>query len=225
MITCINCNFKGTGKFCSNCGQHLKYERIKFSGILHEVVHTFTHFEEKFLFTVKQLAIRPGFMQKNYLNGYRARDQKPFPMFVVCATVCSLVMYFIYRDSPANTGYTYKHYWVFAHTAMLPFYAFTTWIFFKSSRLYYAEALVLNIYMLGFMLLIILPANLLQYFFSELVISIIEVIILVSYTTWTYLNFFDNKPVWIVVIKSFFCLVINYFLLNTVINKLIYLLA
>jgi hypothetical protein len=216
MITCINCGFKGDGKFCSGCGQLLEHDRIKFSSLLHDVMHTFTHFEHKFLFAVKQLALRPGFLQKNYLHGYRAKPQKPFPMFVVCATICGLALYFMYLHKSGEEEYFYQHYWVFLHAALLPFYGLSTWLLFKSSRLYYAEVLVLTIYMLGFMLLLIVPINLLHYFFNKLVVTIGEITILIGYTVWTNLNFFDNKPVWLVVLKSILCIILNYLLFNEV---------
>jgi hypothetical protein len=210
MVTCINCSFKGDGKFCANCGQRMEHERIKFSSLLNEVVHTFTHFEGKFLFAIKQLALRPGFMQKNYLHGYRAKPQKPFPMFVVCATICSLALYFIHKQSPAEDKELYKHYWVIIHAALLPFFAFTTWLFFRSSKVYYAETLVLTIYMLGFMLLLIIPMNLLYFLFKNGVVELGEIIVLISYNVWTNLNFFDNKPAWLIIIKSVICMVLNF---------------
>jgi hypothetical protein len=216
MTTCINCSYKSDGKFCPNCGQPLEYERIKLSSLLHDVVHTFTHFEHKLLFTIKELAVRPGFMQKNFLHGYRAKSQKPFSMFVVCGTVCSLVLYFIYMHTSNAEEYFYKHYWVFLHAALLPFYAFSTWLFFKSSRLYYAEALVLTIYMLGFMLLLVIPINLLRYSFNNGVVLLGEVIVLIAYTIWTNLNFFDNKPSWLITVKSFICIVLNFAVFNVI---------
>ena len=115
MVTCINCGFKGDGKFCADCGQQMEHGRIKLSSLLHEVVHTFTHFESKFLFALKELALRPGFMQKNYLHGYRAKPQKPFSMFVVCVTISGLALYFIYKHSPGEQKDLYNHYWVFVH--------------------------------------------------------------------------------------------------------------
>jgi hypothetical protein len=187
---------------------------------VHEVIHTFTHFEKKFLLTVKQLACQPGTLQKKYLAGHRAKPQKPFAFFVVCATICGLAMYFIHKNSPTGDDYFYKHYWLFIHAAMLPFYSFVTWIFFKSSKLYYAEALVLTIYMLGFMLLMIIPVNLLYFFSNDGVVSICEIIFLTFYTVFTNLNFFNNKPKWIVIIKSIICIVFNYVVLNEVSNIL-----
>lgn len=217
MVTCLNCGFGGTENFCANCGQHLRHERIKLSGLLHEVVHTFTHFEKKIFFAIKQLAIRPGFMQKNYLAGHRAKPQKPFSMFVVCATICSFAMYFIHKESATDAPF-YKHYWVFMHAAFLPFFALTTWFFFKTSKIFYAEALVLTIYMLAFMLLLIIPINLLFFFFNNSVVSICEIVALTSYNVWTNLNFFKAKLAWLVIVKSIVALVLNYLMMNEVSN-------
>lgn len=85
---------------------------------------------------------------------------------------------------------------------------------FQTSRIYYAEALVLTIYMLGFMLLLIIPINLLFFFYDNTVVSICEVIALTSYNVWTNLNFFKAKRAWLVVVKSIGCLVLNYLVLQ-----------
>jgi len=60
------------------------------------------------------------------------------------------------------------------------------------------------------------PINLLHYFFNKLVVTIGEITILIGYTVWTNLNFFDNKPVWLVVLKSILCIILNYLLFNEV---------
>ena len=59
--------------------------------------------------------------------------------------------------------------------AMLPFFALTTYLLFKSPDLYYAEALVMHVYLLGFTSVCIVPINALSFFFPNLVISLLEV--------------------------------------------------
>ena len=101
---------------------------------------------------------------------------------------------------------------------MLPLYAFITYILFKSPKLYYAEALVMNVYMLAFMSVLIVPINILYFFFPEGVIQSLEVIFLISYNTWTNLNFFKGKPVWWIVVKSIVSIIISYLLFNAASN-------
>ena len=82
MQVCTHCHLQGEGKYCSNCGEIYRPGRITLRSVLHEVVHTFTHADHGFLYTLKSLAIRPGIMQKNYLEGERKSNQKPFSLFL-----------------------------------------------------------------------------------------------------------------------------------------------
>jgi len=187
--------------------------------VVHEVAHTFWHLEKGFLYTLKELATHPGTMQRQYLSGIRLRYQKPFPLFAISVTICALSLYFIYLHAPKQTDqYFYKHYWFMVQAAMLPFYALTTYILFKSPSLYYAESLVMTTYMLGFMQVFIIPINALSYFLPAGMISLLEITFLVTYNIWTNLNFFKGKAVWWVVIKSIISLVVSYLLFNLASN-------
>jgi hypothetical protein len=216
-MICKNCSFDGDGKFCADCGQKLSIGRIKFKDLLHELIHTFTHFEKGYLYTLKQLALHPGTMQKEYVSGIRAKYQKPFPMFVISGTICGLALFFMYRSAPdASVQYFYRNYYVFVHTALLPIYTLFTWLLFKKSKSYYGEIFVLTIYMLGFMSLLIIPVNLLGFYLSNGVVSLIELIVLAGYNVWTFLNFFDYKTLWLTVLKTVFNIVINFMLFNEI---------
>ena len=183
--------------------------------MLHEVAHTFWHLEKGFLYTLKELAINPGTTQRKYLSGIRIRYQKPFPLFAISVTFCALALFFIYRNAP-NQSYKffYKHYWLMVHAAMLPFFALITYILFKSRNLYYAEALVMNVYLLGFTSVCIVPINALSFFLPNLVISLSEVTLLVTYNIWTNLNFFKGEVVWWIILKSIAGIIVSYLLFN-----------
>jgi hypothetical protein len=213
MIICQNCGYGGENIYCSNCGQLLQAKRIDLPHLFREVSHTFWHLEKGFLFTLKELGTRPGTMQRRYLSGLRLRYQKPFPLFAISGTFCALALFFIYRNAPNQSDqFFYKHYYFMVQAAMLPLYAFITYILFKSSKLYYAEALVMNVYMIGFMSVFIVPINTLSFFLPNGIISFLEVIFLVSYNIWTNLNFFKGKSVWWIVTKSVVSIVASYLL-------------
>jgi len=213
MIVCQNCGYEGGHIYCSNCGQALEARRISMSHLYHEVAHTFWHLEKGFLFTLKELARSPGMMQKKYLSGLRLHYQKPFPLFAISGTICALALFFIYRNAPDKTDqFFYKHYYFLVQACMLPFYALVTYILFKSSKLYYAESLVMNVYMVGFMSLGIIPINSLSYFLPNGIISLMEVIFLMSYNIATYLNFFRDKNIAWTTIKSVISIVGCYLL-------------
>ena len=213
MVICQNCGYGGEHVYCSNCGQPLQAKRIDLPHLFNEVSHTFWHFEKGFLFTLKELGTRPGTMQRRYLSGLRLRYQKPFPLFAISGTVCALALFVIYRNAPNQSDqFFYKHYYFMVQAALLPFYAFITYILFKSPKLFYAEALVMNVYMLGFMSVFIVPVNSLSFFLPNGIISLLEVMFLVSYNIWTNLNFFRGKAVWWIVTKSVVSIVASYLL-------------
>ena len=198
-------------------------ERIKLPVVLHDVIHNYTHFDKGFLYALKELAIHPGSLQKSYLAGHRTETQKPFPMFVAAATVCALALFLIYMPygNTEQDKYFYKHYYVIAQTILLPVYALSTWLLFFNSKLYYAEILVLVLYMLGFMSLLIIPVNALHFFLSNGTITMIEMVLLAGYNIWTYTNFFDGSRLWII-IKSTFNVVFNFVLFQIVSNLIIH---
>ena len=215
MIVCQNCGSEGHQKYCPRCGQALQIERISINSLLHEVAHTFWHLEKGFLYTLKELAINPGTTQRKYLSGIRLRYQKPFPLFAISVTFCALALFLIYRNAPNQSEqFFYKHYFFMVQAAMLPFFALITYILFKSRNLYYAEALVLNVYLLGFTSVCIVPINALSFFLPNLVISLLEVILLVIYNIWTNLNFFKGEVVWWIIVKSIVGIIASYLLFN-----------
>lgn len=213
MPGCQNCADEGDDAYCPKCGQLLQAKRVTLHHILHEVAHTFWHLEKGFLFTLKELGSHPGTMQKKYLSGIRLHYQKPFPLFAISGTLCALSLYLIYHNARVQTDqFFYKHYYFIVQACLLPFYGFVTYILFKSPKLYYAEALVMNAYMLGFMSVFIVPINLLSFWLPNGIISLLEVIFLITYNTWTSLNFFRGKnPGW-TILKSAVSLVACYLL-------------
>src|SRR5215210_6216587 len=92
---CKSCGYSGYGNYCSHCGQPYETRRITLRGLLHDVFHFFTHLDKGFAYTLKQLIIAPGKMQRDYIEGDRARHQKPFSMFFICATITALLRYWI----------------------------------------------------------------------------------------------------------------------------------
>ena len=213
MIICQNCGNKGDQKYCPGCGQVLLAERISLHSLLHEIAHTFWHLERGFLYTLKELGRSPGTMQRKYLSGRRLHYQKPFPLFAISGTFCALALFFIYRNAANQSDqFFYKHYYFMVQAAMLPFYAFITYILFKSPNLYYAEALVMNVYMLGFMSVFIVPINALSFFLPNGIISLLEVIFLIAYNIWTNLNFFKGKAIWWIATKSIVSIIASYLL-------------
>jgi Protein of unknown function (DUF3667) len=153
-------------------------------------VHTFTHADKGLLYTLKNLAVHPGTMQKKYLGAERKSNQKPFSLFFICASVTAIVLHFVNappHDSDSHYEIVkatfYKNYFVIFQTVLVPFYAFLSWVVFYRRNLNYAESLVLNMYALAFRLLIIIPVNFFSYFFNTINKQVLELVLLGAYMT------------------------------------------
>jgi Protein of unknown function (DUF3667) len=228
MPTCNNCKNEGNGHYCATCGQPYFVKRITIGNLLHEVLHTFTHLDKGFGYTLKELAIRPGIMQRNYLDGERSRHQKPFSMFFLSATITGIALYLTGKaGSDASSHFdetredVIRHYYVFIQAILLPFYAFTTWLLFRNKKLNYAESIVLFNYASAFMFYLVILANLINLMPHHINTRYFEIPVLAGYLVWTNINFFKEQPLWLVVIKSIINLVVGYLVSNFVTGQLI----
>ena len=130
MRLCKYCLLEGEDKYCFNCGEFYQASRITIHSILHEVVHTFTHADKGFFYTLKNLAIHPDQMQKNYLEGERKTNQKPVPLFFICASIAAIALHFVNTAPYGSQNHFdfvkenfYKNYYVIFQSLLLPFYA------------------------------------------------------------------------------------------------------
>jgi hypothetical protein len=220
-LKCQQCGKISAGNFCSNCGQSLKTKRLTVSEILHEVFHFFTHFEKGLPYTVKELAVMPGKMQKKYIEGNRSRYQKPFSMVFICGTITAFALFLIHKPTANISHYDQvredftRHYYVLVQLGLLPFYALITWILFKNNKLNYAESLVLFAYTLSFMLLLVILTNIFDLIPDKNVSTgYYEIPILFGYLVWTNINFFKAEVIWKLLIKTLAQIFIAYFASN-----------
>jgi len=197
---CINCSQTGSGHYCSNCGNEYYVHRITVGHILHEVIHLLTHFDKGILYTLKQLLLRPGFMQHDYLAGKRVKHQKPFAMFFVCGTLTALALYWIniavaklYHDNNLYEGHFYQHYFALMQMSLTPAYALTMWAIF-SKRYNYAEYLVIILYSTSMLLLFVFFANLLKLVFGPFETGYVELLVVLAYNIITNINLFNDRP-------------------------------
>lgn len=216
---CPHCKQQGSQSFCSNCGHAYKVKRITLKGLLHDVFHFFTHLDKGFGYTLKQLLVAPGYMQRDYINGNRSRHQKPFSMFFICATVAGLSRYWIYtalmkyyHSGNIQEANFFHEYMVLLQIALLPLITFITYLFFIKSGYNYAEIGVLTLYTVSFFFLIVSCIALLKFIWPELDTAYIELPVLTIYNIVTNIRFFNKKPAWIVALKSLLLITIIFLL-------------
>ncbi|WP_372015919.1 DUF3667 domain-containing protein [Pseudoxanthomonas sp. 10H] len=59
--------------------------RIDWHFMLHELEHSVLHMDRGILYSLKELMLRPGHLMRDYLEGRRARQAKPFLLLMVTA--------------------------------------------------------------------------------------------------------------------------------------------
>lgn len=226
-IACKNCGATGTGKHCSVCGQKLQVSRITVHSILHEVAHYFTHLDKGFGYTLKQLVLRPGAMQKEYVEGKRSRYQKPFSMFFLCGTISGLGYYFIniayhnlYNDDRSGEADFFRHYFVLMQAVLMPLYCLITWGIFFTRKRNYAEVLVMMLYSLSLVLLVFIFINATKLLFPHYENRYVEVAFLLLYNTVTNLNFFNGNK-WLIFFKTIVVMALCYGISQVVIEFVI----
>jgi len=185
--------------------------------MLHEVFHFFTHLDKGFLFTLKQLIRYPGKMQREYINGLRAKHQKPFSMFFICATVAGLSLYTVnlllikyFGAGNDKEAQFFNHYWVVLQIALLPFYTLVTYLFFRQPNLNYAEVGVLQLYRFAIVFLLISIISLIRFILPDFQTKFLEFPIILIYSIITNLSFFHTSNRGIVIVKSIVIMIIAF---------------
>ena len=203
----------------ANAVKILYTKRLTMKGITHEVFHFFTHLDKGLPYTLKKLIIAPGIMQREYIEGKRARYQKPFSMFFVSATFTALILYWIsniilkYYDSGNSKESIFFHqYWVLLQIIMMPAYALVTFWVFRDSKYNYAEITISQLYKFSALFLMLPVIHLFKFFDPELPTEYVEIPMITIYSLITNLNFFDTKPRWLLVLKSILVMCLTYFM-------------
>jgi hypothetical protein len=83
--TCPSCGKMFTGKFCSYCGEkQMSHHDLSMKHFAEESLESFTHFDNKFFRSIKQLLFKPGNLTKHFEEGRRVPFMKPVQLFVIC---------------------------------------------------------------------------------------------------------------------------------------------
>jgi len=82
---CANCDRLLTPdqNFCEKCGQQTAIHRISFGHVIHEGVHFLTHADKGIFYLLKQLAVHPGHVAREYIEGKRKKYMPPVNFFLI----------------------------------------------------------------------------------------------------------------------------------------------
>ena len=197
-------------------------KRINFSYILHEINHLL-HLESGFFYTVKELAIKPGKLVRNFILNDRTKATKPLIFLIFCGTIFTLVFHFLHIDyiffSLGDNIGDFDQYlkketindWLNSHigyACLLIGITIAFWIsiFFKRHNYNIYEIIVLLCYSMGQALLFITIFTLLSYLTKIKILPTIGIISSYLYIFWSIGQFFGEKKI-INYVKSALCCV------------------
>ena len=202
-MKCKNCGHNIGGNFCENCGQKSNIERINFKYILDEFSNTVLQINHGFLYTVKELFIRPGHSIKDFIDGKRKKFYKPLAFAFITATIYFFFNNFIGNDTFVNDAINgwndqnnnEKAYsWisenqVYIILLIVPFFSVASYLSFFKSRYNYFEHFVLNVYITGQQMIIYLIFS----FITNRDFATIPLLLGIVFNIWSYSQFFNNK--------------------------------
>jgi len=169
LITCSNCNHAFTGEFCNQCGQKNSH-RLTMGHLAHDVVHAITHADKGFFHLFLQLFYKPGVVAKEYIiEGKRKRYFLPFQYLVIISAIATFVAVnshffdttaqFMTPEMSATTAMQQEfmlkakefqtRYYNLLILIQLPFFALASFWVFKKQRLYFAEHLTLQTFLIA----------------------------------------------------------------------------
>jgi hypothetical protein len=98
MIKCKNCSREFEGKYCPDCGQNSKIDRITFKDIFSNVSNEIFSFDSKIITTLKSLFFQSGKASLDYLHGKRKKYLNPISYYFITISILIVVMRFFPYD-------------------------------------------------------------------------------------------------------------------------------
>lgn len=180
--SCLNCSSPLTAayRYCPQCGQDAHVHRLNAAHLMHDAVHFFTHADKGIFLLIKMLAIRPGHVAREYIQGMRRKYFGPLNFFliVIGLFVFALSTFHIFEQRSSMTQAKaavqkipdpvarerqlakldrVEHalqfmdkYSNFVSMAATPLFAFIFFLSFSRRRYNFTEHLVAHLYFAGF---------------------------------------------------------------------------
>lgn len=233
-MNCKNCGHRTKSNFCPQCGQSTNVEKLTLSNFLADIFSSIFQVNRGFLYSLKELFIRPGHSIREYLNGRRKNHFKPVAYAFTFSTIYFILSQFTkqgtfineaiegfynYPDS-SKEGNQFKilnwlaKNFAFTMLMLLPLTSLASFIAFLNTGFNYIEHFVLNAYITGqqaFLYTISIILGFLTNFY-DCWISVIF-FISVAYTFYVFFQFFTQQSR----IEVFFRTIVTYFLYGIII--------
>ena len=98
---CLNCGTRLVGSHCHECGQAAHVHR-SLGAFFHDLLHGVFHFEGKVWRTIPMLALRPGKLTREYINGKRASYVSPIALFLFIVFLTFAAYSLLGHSAPAE---------------------------------------------------------------------------------------------------------------------------
>jgi hypothetical protein len=94
---CLNCNARVFGPYCQVCGQQNVEPKETAWGLVVHFFNDITHFEGKFITSLRYLFFRPGFLTAEYIRGRRASYMNPVRMYVFASAFFFILFFTFFK--------------------------------------------------------------------------------------------------------------------------------
>ena len=95
---CLNCKTPLTGQYCGHCGQRARSRLISIWELTQEAFGDLLELDSRLWRTLIPLALKPGKLTRDYLEGRRARFMPPFRTYLVLSIFFFLIAFFDPRE-------------------------------------------------------------------------------------------------------------------------------
>ncbi len=89
ITTCSHCGYVFSGNYCPRCGQHRAAGKGK-PRLLKTFREAYPQLSGNFIRTIINLALRPGYMIRDYFRGHRVLYQNPVSAFLIAVSIAAL---------------------------------------------------------------------------------------------------------------------------------------
>jgi len=210
---CKNCGSENLENYCSKCGQLVYHKRFTLKSIFGFFLDVF-NVEKGFINTAKMLLIKPGTVIKDYLNGKTKVYMNPLKFFLIIAGINAAIMiYFKIFDHniERNTNLAganeiaiqlshkmseiMKKYLHIIGIFIIPFISIMSKWFFRKKKLYYAEHLIINLFLSAELAIFAFFLNFFYYYFPLLYdySLLVNFLLIATYISWSFSQIFDTS--------------------------------
>jgi len=155
---CLNCGvpLSENQNYCGQCGQKTRPLRLNLRDIATDLLHALLHVDRSVVSLIRQLAVRPGVVAREYVEGKRKRYFGPFAFLVIMVGLASaLVAISGFAAVSTSSGTTnpvlqfLQHHVNLIYAIQVPLLGAFCSVLFRKDRRFYAEHLVLVSYATG----------------------------------------------------------------------------